>query len=104
MERISGWAVLWKCLVACLFFDESQQPTWPQDRHIRRCTQRSPVFTQSSQTRVVGSVTRIPSRCVHCVIVPVPPFERFAVPVRQAGGGFVGALEEREQLGFGRLG
>lgn len=22
-----GWVVAWKCFVACLFFDESQQPT-----------------------------------------------------------------------------
>ena len=28
----------WKCLVACLFFDESQQPTWPHTRHDARGT------------------------------------------------------------------
>src|SRR6266446_1724454 len=49
IERMVGWLVMWKCLVACLFFDESQQPTWPQAKQSRRCTQRSPVFRHSSQ-------------------------------------------------------
>src|SRR6478672_8578065 len=52
MERISGCLVRWKCLVACLFFDESQQPTWPHSRHRRRWTHVSPVLMQSSQTSV----------------------------------------------------
>jgi len=28
-----GCLVEWKCFVACLFFEESQQPTWPQLKH-----------------------------------------------------------------------
>src|SRR6266568_3100161 len=42
---MSGWLVAWKCLVACLFFEESQQPTCPHVRQRRRCTQLSPIFT-----------------------------------------------------------
>jgi hypothetical protein len=38
-ERITGWPVDAKCLLACWFGDESQQPTWPQLRQVRRCTQ-----------------------------------------------------------------
>ncbi len=34
-----GWRVAWKCLVAWRFGELSQQPTWPQVRHRRRCTQ-----------------------------------------------------------------
>src|SRR2546430_15740722 len=37
--------------VACLFFDSSQQPTCPQVRHSRRCTQVSPILRHSSQPR-----------------------------------------------------
>ena len=49
-----GCCVLWKCLVACLFFDESQQPTWPQVRQSRKWTQVSPIFRHSSQPWVFG--------------------------------------------------
>ena len=45
---------LWKCLVACVFLDESQHPTCPQIRHIRKWTQVSPILTHSSQTCLVG--------------------------------------------------
>ena len=38
-ERITGWPVLSKWAVACARGEESQQPTWPQVRHMRRCTQ-----------------------------------------------------------------
>ena len=31
------WALAWRC------GESSQQPTWPQDMHIRRCTQRPPM-------------------------------------------------------------
>src|SRR5260370_15276346 len=44
-----GWLVAWKCLVACLFFEESQQPTCPHVRQRRRCTQVSPIFKQRSE-------------------------------------------------------
>ena len=36
-----GWPVWWKCAVACWCGLESQQPTCPQVRHIRRCAQVS---------------------------------------------------------------
>jgi hypothetical protein len=64
-----GWEVAWKCLVACLFLDESQQPTWPQIRHMRRCTQRSPVWRQSSQPLALGVTCWIWSVCVQAVVI-----------------------------------
>jgi hypothetical protein len=47
--------------------DESQQPTWPQTRHSRRCTQVSPVCRHSSQPLADGSTSWIWFRCVHFV-------------------------------------
>ena len=35
--------------LACLFGEESQQPTLPQVRQTRRCTHRRAVFRHSSQ-------------------------------------------------------
>src|SRR5438477_8760722 len=69
MDCMIGWLVEWKCLVACLFFDWSQQPTWPHDEHIRRCTQVSPIFKHSSQPLVLGLTSLIWSRCVHCLAI-----------------------------------
>src|SRR6266852_1885550 len=71
MDRIKGCLLLWKCLVACLFFDESQHATWPHSRHIRKCTHVSTVFMQSSQTRLSVLVNLTWLRCVHSsAIVP----------------------------------
>ena len=42
---MTGWPVSRKCSLACWRGLESQQPTWPQVRHIRRCAQ---VFSPSS--------------------------------------------------------
>ncbi len=44
----------WKCLVACLCGELSQQPTWPQVRQRRRCTQGEPIFKHSSQPSALG--------------------------------------------------
>src|SRR6266700_578061 len=60
-----GWFVAWKCLVACLFLEESQQPTCPHSRQRRRCTHVSPIFKQSSQPFALGVTCRIWLRCVH---------------------------------------
>src|SRR4051812_18457476 len=49
-----GCRVEWKCFVACLFFESSQQPTCPHSRQSRRCTQVSPVLRHSSQPSVFG--------------------------------------------------
>ena len=49
-----GWCVERKCFVACLFFESSQHPTWPQVRQRRRCTQVSPMARHSSQPAVFG--------------------------------------------------
>src|SRR2546421_6048146 len=69
-----GWLVAWKCLVACLFLEESQQPTCPHSRQRRRCTHVSPILKQSSQPFALGVTCRIWSRWVHCVakIVSLP--------------------------------
>ena len=47
-DEMMGCLVVRKCAVACLFGDESQHPRWPQMRHVRRWTQRAPIFRQSS--------------------------------------------------------
>src|SRR6266702_3298757 len=64
-----GCLVAWKCLVACLFFESSQQPTCPQVRQRRRCTQVSPVFKQSSHPLALGVTSRIWSRWLHCCAI-----------------------------------
>src|SRR5690349_21875608 len=64
-----GWLVVWKCLVACLFFESSQQPTCPQVRQRRRCTQLSPIFKQSSHPLALGVTSRIWSRWPHCCAI-----------------------------------
>src|SRR5204862_4577287 len=63
-----GCFVLWKCFVACLFFESSQQPTWPQVRHRRRCTQVSPIFRHSSQPSPRGSPVLTRPRWPHFFI------------------------------------
>jgi hypothetical protein len=42
-----------------LFFDESQHPTCPHERHIRKWTHVSPDFKHSSQPFVFGFTGRI---------------------------------------------
>nr|CTQ89686.1 hypothetical protein [Kibdelosporangium sp. MJ126-NF4] len=48
-DRITGCPVSSACLLACFAGEESQQPTWPQPRQSRRCTQVPPAARQSSQ-------------------------------------------------------
>src|SRR5437762_5185385 len=62
---MTGWPVAWKCFVACLFLEESQQPTWPHVRHSRRCTHFSPVARHSSQPSELGVTGRISLTCGH---------------------------------------
>src|SRR6266487_4307148 len=59
-----GCAVAAKCLVACLFLEVSQQPTWPQRIHSRRWTHVSPSSRHSLQPLPLGVTTSIWSRCV----------------------------------------
>ena len=80
--------VAWKCLVACLFFNESQQPTCPQVRQRRRCTHLSPVFRQSSQPRACGVTSRIWLRCVHDVTISL----------------FLPFIQQKHMFSFGRAG
>src|SRR6185312_8613527 len=64
---MTGCFVAWKCLVACLFLDESQQPTWPQSRHSRRCTQVSPISRHSLQPVPEAFTGFRLSKCVHSI-------------------------------------
>jgi len=59
-----GWPLSRPCAVACLFGDESQQPIFPHVMHMRRWTQRLPIFRHSSQPsmRSGNAVTSIWSR------------------------------------------
>src|SRR5438876_5527926 len=58
-----GWLVAWKCAVAWRFGESSQQPTWPQVRHRRRCTHQSPVCRHSSQPSALGVTSAMPDSC-----------------------------------------
>src|SRR5258708_8996039 len=74
---MTGWPLAWKCFVACLFLDESQQPTCPHVRQSRRCTQRSPVARHSSQPSELGVTGRICStwgQVCWVMAVLLPPF------------------------------
>jgi len=62
-----GCFVRWKCLVACLFFEESQQPTSALQAQ-PQMHPRVTFFTHSSQTRFAVLVILIWSRCVHCAL------------------------------------
>src|SRR4030095_5232164 len=66
---MTGCWVSWKCFVACLFGEESQQPTWPHIWHSRRATHRGFSTRHSSQVSGVlgagNSAAVSPSRCSH---------------------------------------
>src|SRR5258707_1083347 len=57
------------CLLACWFGDESQQSVTPHFWHVRRCSQRSPIFTHSSHSRFVGCFTWLVSMESMCAQV-----------------------------------
>ena len=48
--------------------DESQQPTWPHVRHMRRRTHRSPSFEHSAHPVETGLTRRTRSRCAHVIM------------------------------------
>src|ERR1700738_4844579 len=58
-----GCPVAWKCRVACLLGEPSQQPTWPQLRQIRKCSHTLPIFRHSSQPSALGVTSRMPAMC-----------------------------------------
>src|SRR4051794_2478130 len=74
---MSGCAAERACAVACRLGDESQQPTWPHSRQIRRCSHLPPVRRQSSQpaTSAGRRVTSIESRWVQAAAIggTLPP-------------------------------
>src|ERR1700754_2644077 len=59
-----GCPVAWKCLVACLLGESSQQPTWPQLRQMRRCSHTLPLCRHSSQPSALGVTSRMPAMWV----------------------------------------
>jgi len=56
-----------KVFVACLFFEESQQPTWPQVMHKRKCTQSVANLQTVFTTLGAGGYVLTLSRCVHSI-------------------------------------
>src|SRR5258708_39832231 len=64
---MTGCWVAWKCLVACLLGESSQQPTWPHVRQIRKCSHSLPIFRHSSQPSALGVTSRMPARWLQCV-------------------------------------
>src|SRR5438094_10623533 len=66
---MTGCCVSWKCLVACLPVEESQQPTWPHAWHSRRATQNVPSTRHSSHALGVfggGKLSAVsPLMCSH---------------------------------------
>src|SRR5450756_3074616 len=71
-DRMIGCPERLKCAVACLFFELSQQPTWPQVMHRRRWTHESPTRRQSSQPAAPAVTSRIWSRWLHPLIASQP--------------------------------
>src|SRR3954452_10375628 len=57
-----GCPAAWKCAVACLLGESSQQPTWPQLRQIRKCSHTLPLCRHSSQPSALGVTSRMPLR------------------------------------------
>jgi hypothetical protein len=64
--------VAWKCLVACLLGESSQQPTWPQVRQIRKCSHTLPLFRHSSQPSALGVTLRMPAMWVQPFAIRYP--------------------------------
>src|SRR4029077_7198512 len=93
-----GCLTWWKCLVACLFFEESQQPTCPHSRHSRRCTQVSPISRHSLQPLPLGVTFLISFWCVqvlamiHLMFV-LPPVHRARRHRSQTSGTSSGRVE-----------
>lgn len=62
------------CFEAWRLGDESQHLVAPHAWQVRRCTQRAPIFTQSSHSRAFGPVTVvIAPMCAHVLVAMSPP-------------------------------
>src|SRR6185437_760166 len=92
-----GCWVAWKCLVACLLGESSQQPTWPQARQIRKCSQSLPVLRHSSQPSALGVTSRMPARWVQCFTISL--VSRVARSERGLGGVAEKGMQRRHHLG-----
>src|SRR5260370_21913388 len=69
---MTGCPVAWKCFVACLLGESSQQPTWPQLRQIRRCSHSLPLLRHSSQPSALGVTLRMPAMWVQPFAIQFP--------------------------------
>src|SRR4029453_17879810 len=68
-----GCLLSWKCILACRCGEESQQPTCPHVRHIRKCTHLEPILRQSSQPSALGVIAAVLSISVGMLnLLPVP--------------------------------
>jgi len=77
--RTTGQCLVpWKCFVACRLGESSQQPTCPQVRHRRRCTQPEPMARHSSQPSAPGVTSRIVCRWLHPRTIPISPIRAIA--------------------------
>src|SRR6202035_1080649 len=97
-----GCPVAWKCLVACLLGESSQQPTWPQLRQIRRCSHTLPLFRHSSQPSALGVTVRMPARWVQPFAKDSHFFRVEENHVGAAGGKGLHILRSRLALGAGK--
>src|SRR5207249_11350501 len=82
-----GCCVWRKCLVACLFFESSQQPTCPHVRHNRRCTHSSPVFRQSSHPSALGVTSWIWATCEQDIVLLLDADDIFVFTISGAAQG-----------------
>src|SRR5262245_19784818 len=88
---MTGWPVAWKCAVACLLGESSQQPTWPQLRQMRRCSQRLPLLRHSSHPSALGVTSLTSAIWLNPFAVTPSHLVRFEgiyldTPRRQAAG------------------
>src|SRR2546426_4981080 len=66
-DLTTGWCERWKCLVACLLGEESQQPTCPQDMHSRRWTHSPPLAQPDRKSTRLNSSHLVISYAVFCL-------------------------------------
>ena len=74
-DRISGWPLSRACALACRLGEESQQPTWPHPRQIRRWHHWPPIARHSSHPAISSGSSVIPivSRWVQWVALMREP-------------------------------
>ena len=109
---MSGCLLRWKCLVACLFFDESQQPTWPHSRHKPQMDPRiASLDALFAHMRISGfkfDLLHVAAILGHGFSLGrtsgglLSAFQCSAVPLRHGRAGFIGALQKFQYRGSRR--